>query len=1116
MNVDQADAIDNLMKQGFTRVQAIKIFYEQSLAKYYKKQYHGDDNLGFDQTGLVKNNVQHFNALEQSHLIEKPINILGRRFSKPGDPGHVEGEEEHYDGLPPHHPRTFVQHSHSDGDGDRSPSPLSLDSCFKTMPQTGELPHDIPAEIVQTPAHVPSQDHFIASSEEKYEIKAKTVASEDVFPTVEFENEVKYEEEDSLCGPDPTISNVAKFLSSCDFTTEEKQEFFFLLSQGMNIDEASDRIYHQRLERSMNTLPPAAKGKLTQEVLFTTINYDKTNKTTASSAKSVRPRYPLRLHGFSGIRDDDLQMLLDRGYTIEQAQFLCDFFYENGLDFFQKFYAVIPEVLGDRAPFAAPHNEPSFVPPRSHSSTLSINTAPTIKAGASLTGKEKAAPAVIGDQGVAHIVGGVAGMKVGHPQSQYHQFQQPVEEEDIIVDAESVTADTLVQLKRLKTFARGGFKSNFSIENNCAVSEHEALKLGLIVSQQEADYGINMYDALMPSDEQQIEKLIRTGLTLDEAILKVFESRFGKTKLDTSALSPTNGKGSYTILKDQSPAPVPAPVTEYEAADKLESEIALLMMSGYTREKAVKILLERKKKEQQESSHPSSDVGSTSSLNSSSVPRGSDIGGMNYPSLANANVNSSPQRRLTREPSQERMEREALMSQLPPSAQRRNVANSSPVQRMRSSVSDDRTEVGFSPALNLRSSSGTEAPSTNTPNQRFNSEYEAMIHHQLSMDPFSASRGTHSTSHHNLPYIPGVDTRRTAAPTQAYDTSAYGGGGAANMRTPTNYRNPPSQGNYNSPDYYQPPVPYPTPIQTHQPPLQQPVSHIYRNEEYRNLRDIPSDEKAFRIGVLISQQETNFGTNMYQSIHTADAGEMTQLIARGYNEDEAALMLFERKFGRTPPVPETMYVPQQQRSPLPPPPAIYEQSGPGVVRVPGTNSNGNHGRSPVRVPSSNSMPRSSGGSGTSSANRSYNNSPTIVVNNAYAAPPNSVGVSGNSPHTPVRAPAVYAPTNTGSPSSAARRGNPPIPPSQQQPHPQYGRPNIAPTTSQQNMRRIPSSHQQTTPPPVGMMNPSDISDIHPNDLHMLIGMGFSQFQAIQALRLKNYNVQLAAEYLLEH
>jgi hypothetical protein len=114
-----------------------------------------------------------------------------------------------------------------------------------------------------------------------------------------------------------------------------------------------------------------------------------------------------------------------------------------------------------------------------------------------------------------------------------------VDDEDFLpegVEGGEVTADTIIQLKRLRTFARGGFKSQFSIENNCAFSEHEALKLGLIVSQQEADYGINMYDALLPSDEKQIEQLIRTGCTLDEAILKVFESRFGKTKLDSSAL----------------------------------------------------------------------------------------------------------------------------------------------------------------------------------------------------------------------------------------------------------------------------------------------------------------------------------------------------------------------------------------------------------------------------------------------------------------------------------------------------------------------------------------------------------------------------------------------------
>jgi hypothetical protein len=71
-----------------------------------------------------------------------------------------------------------------------------------------------------------------------------------MFPTIEFENEVNYsEDEDSLCGPEPSISNVAKFLSSCDFSTEEKQEFFYLLSQGLNIDEASDRIFQRRIEQ---------------------------------------------------------------------------------------------------------------------------------------------------------------------------------------------------------------------------------------------------------------------------------------------------------------------------------------------------------------------------------------------------------------------------------------------------------------------------------------------------------------------------------------------------------------------------------------------------------------------------------------------------------------------------------------------------------------------------------------------------------------------------------------------------------------------------------------------------------------------------------------------------
>jgi uncharacterized protein YoaH (UPF0181 family) len=48
MNPNQADGIENLMAQGFSRVQAIKIFYEQSLSKYYKKNQ-SDGASVFDQ-----------------------------------------------------------------------------------------------------------------------------------------------------------------------------------------------------------------------------------------------------------------------------------------------------------------------------------------------------------------------------------------------------------------------------------------------------------------------------------------------------------------------------------------------------------------------------------------------------------------------------------------------------------------------------------------------------------------------------------------------------------------------------------------------------------------------------------------------------------------------------------------------------------------------------------------------------------------------------------------------------------------------------------------------------------------------------------------------------------
>jgi hypothetical protein len=465
--------------------------------------------------------------------------------------------------------------------------------------------------------------------------------NEEMFPTIEFENEVNYsEDDDSLCGPDPTISNVAKFLSSCDFSTEEKQEFFFLLSQGLNIDEASDRIYQKRLEQFISSASlNGKKFKYTKEWLQRTVH---------DTEKSVRPRYPLRLHGFLGNREDDVQMLVKRGYHREVANFLVDFMYEMGGDYIAKLRKhngqLLPEEREDeeeelRKLIQAQQEEEKRnlqqkqrqEEEEEEQRKLLLKQQQEIEERKLLLRQQQQQEEE--RQRQQQIVQEEQRRKLQLKQqqeeeeaeqrrlellqAQEEEQQRRKQEEKLRVpddesegeydeinihteDGQPIAADTIIQLKRLRNFARGGFKSNFSIENNCAVSEHEALKLGLIVSQQEADYGINMYDALMPADEQQIEQLIRTGITLDEAILKVFESRFGKTKLDSSALGAVDeiaqrGGGNLNVLRSNNIHSISGDM-DYEAADKLESEISLLVLSGYSREKAVKILLQRKKK----------------------------------------------------------------------------------------------------------------------------------------------------------------------------------------------------------------------------------------------------------------------------------------------------------------------------------------------------------------------------------------------------------------------------------------------------------------------------------------------------------------------------------------
>jgi hypothetical protein len=53
---------------------------------------------------------------------------------------------------------------------------------------------------------------------------------------------------------------------------------------------------------------------------------------------------------------------------------------------------------------------------------------------------------------------------------------------------------------------------------------------------------------------------------------------------------------------------------------------------------------------------------------------------------------------------------------------------------------------------------------------------------------------------------------------------------------------------------------------------------------------------ALQIGLLLSQQEQEFGTNMFESLTADDEAEMQSLRTAGYSLDQAALEIFSTKF----------------------------------------------------------------------------------------------------------------------------------------------------------------------------------------------------------------------------
>lgn len=59
------------------------------------------------------------------------------------------------------------------------------------------------------------------------------------------------------------------------------------------------------------------------------------------------------------------------------------------------------------------------------------------------------------------------------------------------------------------------------------MSSTEALQIGMILSDQEKKHQTNMYESLKPEDQPTVQHHMNSGLTAEEAILRVFEGKFG-------------------------------------------------------------------------------------------------------------------------------------------------------------------------------------------------------------------------------------------------------------------------------------------------------------------------------------------------------------------------------------------------------------------------------------------------------------------------------------------------------------------------------------------------------------------------------------------------------------
>ena len=88
-----------------------------------------------------------------------------------------------------------------------------------------------------------------------------------------------------------------------------------------------------------------------------------------------------------------------------------------------------------------------------------------------------------------------------------------------------------------------------------SLGENEAMKIVLLLSEQEAAYGTNMYDSLTERDGADIERQVGAGISTDEAILTIFRKKIANTAVSDKSRSSATASVSSSSSSSSAPSP---------------------------------------------------------------------------------------------------------------------------------------------------------------------------------------------------------------------------------------------------------------------------------------------------------------------------------------------------------------------------------------------------------------------------------------------------------------------------------------------------------------------------------------------------------------------------------